>query len=172
MMTAVHWQVRSLEASDLDRVLAWRNHPAVRAHMLTQHEIGIEEHRAWFARTGSDPSRCLLVLERDGEALGFVQFSQVSEGGAADWGFYAAPDAPQGTGTRLGQLALAHAFGALGLHKVCGQALDSNEASIRFHLRLGFRQEGVLREQHRVGGSYRDLVCFGLLRSEWSRDAG
>ena len=172
MNAAGNWHIRPLAEPDLDRVLGWRNHPAVRANMLTRHEIGREEHRAWFARTSSDASRCLLVLERDGAALGFVQFSDVSEGGAADWGFYAAPDAPQGTGSKLGELALAHAFGPLALHKVCGQALDSNEASIRFHLRLGFRQEGVLREQHRVGGAYRDLVCFGLLRGEWSHNPG
>ncbi len=95
--------------------------------------------------------------------MGFVQFSGVAPGGIADWGFYAAPEARKGSGSKLGVAALGFAFETLGLHKVCGQALDFNEASIRFHLRLGFQQEGVLREQKRIGGKYHDLICFGLL---------
>jgi RimJ/RimL family protein N-acetyltransferase len=55
----------------------------------------------------------------------------------------------------------------LNLHKVCGQVLAGNEASIRLHLKLGFHQEGILRQQQRIGESYRDLVCFGILRQEW-----
>ena len=35
-------------------VLAWRNHPAVRGFMLTQHEISLDEHRQWFARVKLD----------------------------------------------------------------------------------------------------------------------
>jgi UDP-4-amino-4,6-dideoxy-N-acetyl-beta-L-altrosamine N-acetyltransferase len=53
------------------------------------------------------------------------------------------------------------------LHKLCGQALAFNERSIRFHQNLGFRREGVLRQQHFDGEQYHDVVCFGLLASEW-----
>lgn len=69
----------------------------------------------------------------------------------------------------LGFAALKYAFGELNLHKVCGQAVDFNTASIALHERLGFVREGVLREQQRIQGAYRSLVCFGLLRSDWSQ---
>lgn len=159
--------IRPMEAGDLECVRAWRNHPQVRGCMLTQHAITADEHRAWFDRTSKDPRRRLLVVEAGGQPVGFVQFSDVERDRTAQWGFYAAPEAPKGTGRTLGRLALDHAFGALGLHKVCGQALDTNEASINFHRMLGFRQEGILREQHCIGTTYHDLICFGLLRSEW-----
>jgi RimJ/RimL family protein N-acetyltransferase len=67
----------------------------------------------------------------------------------------------------LGVTALHHAFGVLGVHKVSGQALDFNTASIRFHERLGFRREGLLREHHFDGERYHDILCFGLLDHEW-----
>jgi UDP-4-amino-4,6-dideoxy-N-acetyl-beta-L-altrosamine N-acetyltransferase len=83
-----------------------------------------------------------------------------------------APHAPKGTGRALAQVALAHAFGAMALHKVCGQAIAGNQRSIDLHLALGFRQEGLLRDQHFDGQHYHGVVCFGLLQSEWSVPAG
>ena len=148
-------------------VLAWRNHPAVRGFMLTQHEISLEEHHQWFARVKLDKTRQQLIVMDGTAPLGFVQFNSVSQGGIADWGFYVRPGAPKGSGTMLGQAALMHGFHIFGLHKVCGQAIESNSASIAFHQKMGFQEEGRLRDQQRMGDRYQTLVCFGLLAKEW-----
>lgn len=159
--------IRTMAAADIPAVLAWRNHPDIRRYMMTQHEITLDEHQAWFEGASQDATRRLLIVEERQVALGFVHFSDVSEGGVCNWGFYVAPGAPRGSGTKLGATALDFAFGQLALHKVCGQALDYNDASIRMHGKLGFRKEGNLREHHRIGAAYHALICFGLLRREW-----
>ena len=160
-------QIRLMTEDDLPMVLAWRNHPDVRRCMFTQHEISMEEHRNWFAKTILDTSRCLLIVEKAKQAIGYVQFSQVSDGGIANWGFYVCPKAPKGTGIKLGAMALSHAFGPLKLQKVCGQAIGNNQASIAFHYRLGFVLERVLRDEQRIDGAYHSVHCFGLLSKEW-----
>lgn len=162
--------VRTMVDADLDRVLAWRNHPDVRRYMYSQHEISPDEHIRWFGKASKDPERHLLIYECDSTPLGFINIHQIAPGGIADWGFYATPDAPQGTGKLLGQATLQFAFTNIGLHKVCGQALAYNERSIRFHQKLGFHQEAVLRQQHFDGQNYHDVVCFGLLATEWHPD--
>ncbi len=164
-------RIRAVVSEDLPLLLSWRNHEAVRMFMLTQHEITLEEHRDWFSRANVDPSRRLLIAENDEGPFAYVQFSHVAEGGVADWGFYARPHAPKGMGRVLGRLALDYAFNELKLHKVCGQAIASNAASIAFHERMGFSREGVLRDQHRIEEVYHSLVCFGLLAHEWQRAA-
>lgn len=156
-----------MNEGDLERVLAWRNHPNVRRYTFTQHEISHEEHARWFARASQDPKRHLLVFEMDMTPLGFINIHQIANGGIADWGFYAAFDAPKGTGRALGEAALRYTFETAGLTKLCGQALAFNERSIRLHLALGFQREGVLRQQHFDGQQYHDVVFFGLLASEW-----
>lgn len=55
---------------------------------------------------------------------------------------------------------LAH----LALYKVCGQVLDSNERSIRFHLAMDFQLEDTLGDQYFDGNHYR-AIHFGLLQS-------
>lgn len=159
--------LRKLVQDDLALVLAWRNHPDIRRYMFSTHEITFDEHCSWFARASQDPSRHLLLFEQNGQPLGFVNLHVLNPiAGVADWGFYVSPDAPKGTGKSLGTTVLKYAFEQLNLHKLCGQALDFNEKSIHFHLRMGFRQEGVLREQHFDGIHYHSIVCFGLLRQE------
>jgi UDP-2,4-diacetamido-2,4,6-trideoxy-beta-L-altropyranose hydrolase/UDP-4-amino-4,6-dideoxy-N-acetyl-beta-L-altrosamine N-acetyltransferase len=156
--------VRPMREDDLDQVLAWRNHPEVRRHMYTTHEIGAAEHRAWFERSAADPRRHLLIVEHEGQPLGFVHFTEAASGDVADWGFYAVPGAPSGTGRRLGGAALVHAFGTLGLRKVRGQALVANERSQALHRALGFTEE-ALPEQ---GGRARQAsVGFGLTAGQW-----
>lgn len=159
--------IRPMVQADLALVLRWRNHPEVRRHMLSRHEITSDEHQRWFERSLQDSRRHLLIFELDRQPLGFVNFTELASAGIADWGFYAAPDAPRGSGQRLGQAALAHGFTQLKFHKVCAQVLAQNERSLRFHRALGFQQEGVLRDQHFDGVHYHHLVCFGLLRDEW-----
>ena len=162
--------IRSMRDDDVIQVLAWRNHPDVSRYMRTQHEISQEEHQRWFDRVSKDPSYQLLIVEHNRTSLGFVNFSGLSAQGAVDWGFYLAPGASPGSGTKLGVAALDFAFKELRLHKVCGQALDFNEASIRLHKKLGFSQEGVLREQCLIAHEYHHLVCFGILSEEWLKD--
>lgn len=158
--------VRTMIASDLEQVLAWRNHHEIRRYMLSPHEISLDEHVKWFELASRDQARQLLIFEANGCSLGFVQFKFTSDK-ISDWGFYASPDAPKGIGSKLGTAALNHAFLKLGLHKVCGQALAFNEASIRLHKKLGFLQEAILRKHFKVGDVYQDLLCFGLLSYEW-----
>lgn len=160
-------RVRPMTQSDLECVLSWRNHPEVRHYMYTQNEITRDEHQLWFARTQRDPNKHLLIFELGGKPFGFVNFSELPCGGIADWGFYAAPGAPKGIGRRLGKVALDHAFIHLKLHKVSGQALGHNARSIRFHLSLGFQQEGTLRDQHFDGDRFHNVICFGLLSDQW-----
>lgn len=159
--------VRPMIGSDLKQVLAWRNHSEIRRYMLSPNEISLGEHAKWFELASKDPARQILIFEGNGIPLGFVQFKSAAANNVSDWGFYAAPDAPKGVGKRLGNVALNYAFLTLGLHKVCGQALAFNEASIGLHKKLGFLQEAVLREHYKIDDVYQDLICFGILSREW-----
>ena len=168
-MTNFEDSIRTMRKQDLTRVLAWRNHPNVRKFMYTQHEIDFSEHEKWFHECQQDSRKLLLIFEVKQMPMGFVNLN-IGDGKVAHWGFYTAPEANKGTGWRLAKTALNHAFDKVELHKICGEALAFNEPSIKFHQKLGFKREGTLREQHFDGTAYHDVLCFGLLRSEWNNN--
>ena len=159
--------LRDMQVDDLEMVRSWRNHPDVRRHMLTQHEISAEEHAQWFKRIQQDPQRHVVLVHEHQQPLGLVHFTPVNAQGVVDWGFYLTPQAPKGSGGKLARMALDFAFKQQGWHKVCGQVISSNAASRRFHLKLGFSLEGVLRQQALIRHEWLSLWCFGLLSSEW-----
>ena len=160
-------RLRPMAELDLEQVLCWRNHPDIRRYMYTNHQISMQEHRAWFSSAQGSPANSLLIYERAGEATGFVKITKGRCSKVADWGFYLSPEAPKGAGRLLGKLTLGYAFDQLYLHKLCGQVLAFNERSIAFHRALGFAEEGRLRDQHYDGTDYHDVVCFGILSEEW-----
>ena len=156
-----------MQAADLAQVLAWRNQPDVRRFMYSQHEITLTEHQRWFEQAILSTTKHLLIFEINGAPLGYINFTRQQSNDVANWGFYLSPDAPKGTGILLGRAAINFSYEQLKLHKVCGEVLAFNERSIRFHKKLGFMQEGILREQHFDGYKYHDVINFGLLVSEW-----
>ncbi len=168
------FSLRPVSDQDRDRLLTWRNSTRVRRHMFTTAVIRADEHRRWFSRVMRESRDRHLVLQVDGSPIGFVSFSPVStEDGATHWGIYIGePDAPPGSGTALGQLALDYAFGSLGATTVVSEVMSDNQPAIRLYERLGFRSCGERRMLRDHGGAEETVIEFRISAPEWkSRDA-
>lgn len=73
----------------------------------------------------------------------------------------------QGYAVEAMAAVVAHAFEAVGLHRLEADIDPRNEASARVLQRLGFAHEGTLRERWIVGDEVSDSALYGLLASEW-----
>ena len=62
-----------------------------------------------------------------------------------------------------------YAFGALGLNRLEADIDPRNENSAKSLTRLGFIEEGVLRERWIVAGEKSDTAYYGLLASQWRK---
>ena len=161
--------LRPLEESSLKLILHWRNTPAVRQAMFTQHEISWEEHKAWFRRAqADDTNRWFLYLNKNNQPSGVVYFKNIDAAHqSAYWGFYASPDATPGTGLRMSLDALDKAFNELALEKLNADVLVSNSKSLKMHKNVGFAEEGLFREHFFDGEQRVDVIRFGILAHEW-----
>ena len=65
------------------------------------------------------------------------------------------------------RLMLSFMFGERRYHRCHAEVYGGNTGSLALHRKLGFTEEGVLREHVFQGGSYRDLHQFGLLAREF-----
>jgi len=76
----------------------------------------------------------------------------------------------QGIMTEALRAVLEYGFGKMRLNRVQAIIDSENTKSLRLVHRLGFRKEGLLRQNSYFNGRFRDDICLSLLQSEWSRE--
>lgn len=113
------------------------------------------------------------IVDPDGRIVGMIGVHGI------DWanrktsiGYWLARD-HQGRGimTAAVRAYVDHAFGAWLLNRVTIEAAVGNARSRAIPERLGFREEGMLRESERVGDRMLDHVVYGMLVADWSSRA-
>ncbi len=62
---------------------------------------------------------------------------------------------------------IAFSFEKLGLNKVESTHYTGNEKSGRVMTKCGMTREGLLREEVKIKGTFRDVVHYGITRREW-----
>lgn len=73
----------------------------------------------------------------------------------------------KGVGIEASRLIVEHGFRELNLNRIyCGTAAD-NLGMQGIARRLGMKEEGRRRQAAYKRGAYRDVIEYGLLRSEW-----
>ena len=86
----------------------------------------------------------------------------------ADIGYELAPDCwGQGYATEAARAMVNFGFNQLGLHRISSWCIADNTASARVLERLGFQQEGRLRQNEFFKSRRWDTLLYALLRQEW-----
>ncbi|WP_151634968.1 GNAT family N-acetyltransferase [Noviherbaspirillum aerium] len=70
------------------------------------------------------------------------------------------------------EIVLNFGFTAMHLHRIQAETHPDNASSIALAQRMGFRLEGIHREQAYWGGRFHDLNCYSLLVQEWRQRHG
>jgi ribosomal-protein-serine acetyltransferase len=111
-----------------------------------------------------------VCIAPDDPIIGMVGFHAVSwSNRSTSIGYWLAED-HQGRGimTTAVRALVDHAFDEWNLHRIEIHCAKANRRSRAIPERLGFREEGILRETERMGERYLDGVVYGLLEGEWS----
>jgi ribosomal-protein-serine acetyltransferase len=110
-----------------------------------------------------------MAIASDAEIIGVVGFHGVDWQHRSTSVGYWLTEGEEGRGTMTQAVAalVGHAFDRWRLNRVEIRADVRNTRSRAVAERLGFRQEGTLREAYRVGGRYSDDVVYSMLASDW-----
>ena len=123
-------------------------------------------HEAYMAREDA----AYLKILSDGKPAGYIILSGVGQTDeVVELGRIVIDEPFRGIGQRVMRLVIDHIFDTLGAHKIYLDTLDHNHRGQHIYEKLGFVQEGRLRESFRMGEARHDMLLYGLLRSEWKR---
>ncbi len=167
-------RLRPLAESDVDHILGWVNDPEIVGNIaaFAGHAFTREQELAYIRKTLASTGDVVWSIEdaAEGRYLGQTGLHQLHERSrVARLACIIADrsDMGRGYGSAAIRAVLAHGFGALGLHKVWLMVFATNQRGRRTYGRLGFVEEGLLREEYFHQGGWHDMVRMSLLAREW-----
>ena len=134
-------------------------------------EEWIGGHAEAFAR--GELANQAITLRSTAELIGAIGLVISAQQHRAELGYWIGrPYWGRGYCTEAARAIVAFGFEQLDLHRIVATHFARNPASGRVMQKLGMAREGLLRQHLSKGTHYEDLVCYGLLRSEWQAVLG
>lgn len=158
--------LRLMTYEDTDLIVAWRNSDAVRKNFIYQELFTREGHEHWI-RTMVETGRVVQMMICDlasDRPLGSVYIRDIDrQHNKAEYGIFIGEDSARGrgVGTAAAELMLRYCFEEEGLHRVYLRVFADNIQALRSYEKAGFVREGLLRDDVRIDGEYRDIVWMG-----------
>jgi RimJ/RimL family protein N-acetyltransferase len=75
----------------------------------------------------------------------------------------------KGYGTEIGHLLLDYAFRRLGFHRISIGVVGFNERALKFWQSLGFKKEGVRRDDYYYDKEFSDCIMMSILEDEYEK---
>jgi len=181
-------RLRPLERADVDAIMGWVNDPAIVGNLATfaGKPLTRDDELAYIDKMmASADDRVFSIFdgadhqENGPSYLGQCGLHQIfRRSGVGRLSIIVSARARMGAGVgsaaiaRLLDLAFADPSGpdgGEGLHKVWLMCFAENTRARRTYERIGFVQEGVLREEYRHEERWHDMVRYSVLAREWRR---
>jgi [ribosomal protein S5]-alanine N-acetyltransferase len=165
--------LRPLEKEDAPRIVPWFNDQEVIRTMLRYRPLTLREEEEYIeALSRSEDNITLGIVVRENDrligatGLHKTDFRNRSTsfgiliGEKDEWG--------KGYGTEATRLVVGYAFDTLNMNRVWLHVYEYNARGMRSYERVGFKKEGVLRQDTFRDGRYWDTVVMAVLRDEWA----
>lgn len=167
--------LREIVSDDADAIFALRSDYEVTRHNIGAPYTEIAQARALVEGIAEDvgagvPRWGIALRTGDNTLIGMVGFNTWErQDRRSSVGFDLARE-HWGGGIMSEALrrVIGYGFAEMELNKVEADTSEHNAASMALLRKIGFREEGRLRERFYEDGRFHDLVLWGLLKREWS----
>ncbi|WAH39113.1 GNAT family N-acetyltransferase [Alicyclobacillus dauci] len=164
--------LRSLEQTDVEFMHQFVNND-VEARRLTgtQNCFTLAQIEAYIGSQGHDDSRVVfgIVRHEDDQMVGEVVLNDIDRNNRSA-NFRIAISDPftgQGYGTEATRLMLDYGFGMLNLHRIELDVYTINERAAHVYEKVGFKREGVKRQNWYFNHQYYDSIVMSVLENEF-----
>lgn len=165
--------LREITESDLPMIHNYRNKETVDSLGSTFRFVNMETDQKWYQSylASRDKNvRCAICMNDTDKAIGVVYIVNIDPfNRTCGAGIIIGNTEYRGKGLGKKALAMAikHAFVDLGIQRVEGKIIESNNASRKMAAALGFKEEGIVRQSLFKNGEFHNQVQVGLLKEDF-----
>ena len=166
--------LRPFDRDDLPYIQKWSNDAELRRLIGEVAPMSWAETEKWYEELLADKDRTwfVIVLKKGDRVIGEAGLLRMFRpwrstdmtiiiGEKDAWG--------KGYGTEVGRLLLDYAFRRLGFHRVSIGVVGFNKRALKFWESLGFKKEGVERDEYYYNNEYSDGIMMSILEDEFKK---
>lgn len=166
--------LRPFRESDKEPLFAGVNEP-IGAKLTGTHQTFTREDTDRYIErqiAADDDSRAsfIIALPDDSRPVGEVVINGIDrDNNSANIriALFSPDDFGQGYGSEAMRLMVGYGFEELKLHRISLDVFAFNPRAIRAYEKVGFKREGVLRDDLFYDGEYHDAIIMSILEHEW-----
>lgn len=161
--------LRPMLLDDAEYIVRWRSDPEILVNIFAREPLTLESHLKWFQSPRENRLDYVICLNDTEKQIGTLNFTNIDrENLKAEAGKMLGDKSIWGKGLAKEAFILWISFGfrELGLNRIYVRTLSTNQTNIGLNKRLGFVEEGLLREDYKYGDKYFDVVVMSILRAE------
>lgn len=161
--------LRPMLLEDAEHVVRWRSDPEILGNIFAREPLTLESHLKWFQSPREGRLDYIICLKETEGPIGTVNFTNIDgQNLKAEAGKMLGDKSTWGKGLAREAFILCISFGfrEMGLNRIYVRTLSTNQRNIELNKKLGFKIEGILREDYRHAGRFLDVVVMSILRSE------
>ena len=166
--------LRQLTNEDIDFVFQHFSDPSVTQYLMDEPPVANVAQAQeiidfYLEPEGKTHNRWGIVRKADDRLIGTCGYHKWAKAYfRAEIGYDLSPDCwGQGYMTEALRTVIQHGFERMGLNRMDALVYVNNHRSILLLQKLGFKQEGVLRDYFCLDGIFYDHYLFAILRREW-----
>ena len=163
--------LRSLEATDFDRLFEWHNSPELYRWLVGHfRRVNRSTEKAWLEskmQTRADELNLAICVSETQAHIGNLYLRSIDPVNRhAELHLFIADPSQRsrGFGASAVRQLLGRAWDEIGLQRVYLYVLASNEAAIRLYQKCSFMSEGILRRHAFKQGRFVDVLVMGTLK--------
>jgi len=160
-----------LERTYLPKTPEWLNDPEVIGHSTRSEQVSLAEQQISYENFSRMETMKVYAIETvDGEHIGNGMLRHIDfHDRKAELSFFIGEKElwGKGYGTETLSLLLKLAFEGLNLNRVYGKVSVYNKEAQKIIEKIGFRKEGILRQDSFKNGMYIDFFVYSLLADEY-----
>jgi RimJ/RimL family protein N-acetyltransferase len=162
--------LRTIRKDDIEHWLKWLNDSDILKYFSPMSGVTREDEEQFYNNMRKSPNnKVYTIMTIEEKVIGITALKNINRewsnaeigitiGEKDEWG--------KGYGADAIRVLIKFAFDRVNLHRVYLHVSEENKGGIRCYEKVGFKTEGVLRENQYSDGAYRNTVVMGILRGE------
>jgi len=166
--------LRPFTKKDLAHTIRWSNDAELRKLIGEIAPMSQADAEKWYKELCADENRAwyTIVVKKDNRVIGEAGLLHMFKPwrntdmtiiiGEKD-------QRGKGYGKEAGHLLLTYAFHDLGFHRISVGVVGFNQPAIKYWKSLGFKKEGVERDEYYCDNKYSDFIMMSILENEYKQ---